>query len=212
MKLERIKYLCKKILGLNKLFVYRLLGRKVGFDKTVYFDPSSKIIFGSNDSKIILGKHTKIDSHVEIKLDIQGNMIIGDNVNISPYSYFEVGYNATLEIGHEAFFNRLTNIICMDHIKIGNHVALGRNISFYDHDHVVKVNIKQNWEQLKKKPIEIGNDVWIGANAIILRGTKVGNNAVIAAGTIVKEDIPANIMYYCQRKKFYRKIINEIED
>jgi len=212
MKLERMKYLCKKIIGLNKLFFYTMLGGNVKFDKTVYFDPSSKIIFGDNDSEIILGKHTTINNDVEIKLENSGKIIIGDKVHISSYSYLEVGYNAKLEIGNESFFNRLTNIVCMHNIKIGNHVAFGRNISFYDHDHVVKVNTRQNWQQLKKKTIEIGNDVWIGANAIILCGTTVGDNSVIGAGSIVKENIPVNTIYYCQRKKIYRKIINETEE
>ena len=44
------------------------------------------------------------------------------------------------------------------------------------------------------KPIEIGNDVWIGGNVAVLPGVKIGNNVVIGAGSIVNKDIPSNIV------------------
>lgn len=49
---------------------------------------------------------------------------------------------------------------------------------------------KNNYKSLTKKDCFIGNDVWIGANSIILRGVKVGNGAVKCAGTIVTRDVP----------------------
>ncbi len=41
-------------------------------------------------------------------------------------------------------------------------------------------------------PIKIGDNVWIGANSVILKGVTIGNNAIIAAGSIVTKDVPAN--------------------
>ena len=56
----------------------------------------------------------------------------------------------------------------------------------YDHDHDFR--IKDGLKSLKYKtsPIIIGNNVWIGSNTIILRGSKIGNNCVIGAGSVIK--------------------------
>ena len=51
----------------------------------------------------------------------------------------------------------------------------------------------------KTGSIEIGNNVWIGANTIILRGTKIGDNAVIAAGSIVKGEVPTGAVIVQKR-------------
>lgn len=53
--------------------------------------------------------------------------------------------------------------------------------------------------QFKTAPVEIGNNVWIAANAIILRGTKIGDNVVISAGSIVKGVVPSNTVFVQKR-------------
>ena len=49
-------------------------------------------------------------------------------------------------------------------------------------------------KKFKTAPVVIGNNVWIGANAIILRGTTIGDNSVIAAGSVVKGNVPSNTL------------------
>ena len=51
----------------------------------------------------------------------------------------------------------------------------------------------------KTAPVEIGNNVWIGANCVILRGTKIGDNCVVAAGSVIKGEFPANTLIYQKR-------------
>ena len=78
-------------------------------------------------------------------------------------------------------------------IKIGNDVRISSNVHFVTHDggmHVIR--------QYKKIPadlfgtIEVGNNVFIGMNCIILPGVKIGNNTIIGAGSIVTKSIPDN--------------------
>ena len=66
----------------------------------------------------------------------------------------------------------------------------------YDHDHDFKVHGGKKMEKYKTSPIKIGNNVWIGANVIILRGVTIGDNSVIAAGTIVRENVRENVIYH----------------
>lgn len=62
----------------------------------------------------------------------------------------------------------------------------------YDHDHDFRA--KNGLKELKYKtsPVEIGDNVWIGANTVILRGAKIGNNCVITASSVIKGEYPDN--------------------
>lgn len=56
------------------------------------------------------------------------------------------------------------------------------------------------------KEVNIGENVWIGANVVILRGTNIGNNSVIAAGSIINGNIPANKIVYQERTLKFRDV------
>ena len=100
--------------------------------------------------------------------------------------------NAHVEIGEGTSFNYDCMVVSHDKIKIGNNVQFGPHVYIYDHDHDYRA--KDGLEKLKYKtgPVTIGNNVWIGANAIILRDTFIGDNCVVGAGTVVKGNFPNN--------------------
>jgi acetyltransferase-like isoleucine patch superfamily enzyme len=58
-------------------------------------------------------------------------------------------------------------------------------------------------------PIQIGNNVWIGANCVILKGVNIGDSAVIAAGSVVTKDVPADTVYYEKRIPILKTINGE---
>ena len=62
------------------------------------------------------------------------------------------------------------------------------------------------------KPVNIGNDVWIGGNVTILPGVNIGNNVVIAAGAVVTKDVPDNSLIGGVPAKIIRQLENDIED
>lgn len=81
---------------------------------------------------------------------------------------------------------------------------------------VIKKNMRENRNKKHDKPVEIGNDVWIGKQALILRGVQIGDGAVIAAGAVVTKDVPpyavvggnpARIIKY----RFEQSIIDRLE-
>lgn len=86
-------------------------------------------------------------------------------------------------------------------IVIGRYCSIAENVHFYtggEHDfhnlstYPFKNRMSKNniQEAITKGPIEIGDDVWIGANSIILSGVKIGKGAVIGAGSVVARDVP----------------------
>ena len=86
------------------------------------------------------------------------------------------------------------------HIVLGDNIQLSPNVQIYDHDHDYRAEGGLAAMKYKTAPVEIGNNVWIGANCVILRGTKIGDNCVVAAGSVIKGEFPANTLIYQKRE------------
>lgn len=100
--------------------------------------------------------------------------------------------DAVLKIGKNVSLNCNNMIVCREEIIIGDDVQLSPNVLIYDHDHDYSVVGGVKTGEYKTSPIKIGNNVWIGANAVILKGTTIGDNCVIGAGSILKGTYPQN--------------------
>lgn len=95
--------------------------------------------------------------------------------------------NSSLEIG-SGFCNSNIKIRCSEKIKIGNNVAISHDVTIMDSDaHYIDY---EGYEI--KKPVIIGDNVWIGTRATILKGVTIGNGSIIAAGAVVTKDVPEN--------------------
>jgi acetyltransferase-like isoleucine patch superfamily enzyme len=97
-----------------------------------------------------------------------------------------INQGATLELG-SGYCNYNCSIGCFEHITIGNGVFIGQQVLIRDSD-----DHQLNQNNNVTKPIHIGNHVWIGMRATILKGVTIGDGAVIAAGAVVICDVPAN--------------------
>jgi len=76
-------------------------------------------------------------------------------------------------------------------VCIGNHVNLAQGITVTALNHIFKDSSRRIDEQgVSTKPVVIGDDVWIGANAVILPGVTIGSHCVVAAGAVVTKDVP----------------------
>ena len=96
-----------------------------------------------------------------------------------------------LTIGGQVSFNWNDIIVCREKITIGNNCSFGPNVCIYDHDHVFgEAGFRK--DEFRCSDVVIEEGCWIGAGVIILRGTHIGENSVIGAGTVIHGDIPAN--------------------
>ena len=76
-------------------------------------------------------------------------------------------------------------------MDIGSHVNLAQGITVTALNHNFDDTEKRIDEQgVSTKPVTIENDVWVGANAVILPGVTIGNHCVVAAGAVVTKDVP----------------------
>jgi len=175
------------IFGLLKMLVYTIFyfGR-VSFHINGKYSSQFQLRV-SNKSKISFGKGVTVRAGVKIRLNNKGKLRVGNRVG----------------------FNNYCLINCMDSISIGDNVIFGQNIMMYDHDHNFKKQgiIRDNG--FKTKPIVIGNNVWIGSNCVILKGTQIFDNSVIAANTVIKGVIPANSLVISSRNLDIKELIRE---
>lgn len=105
---------------------------------------------------------------------------------------FYSAYGRDLRVGRKVFINQCCTIYDMSGVHIGDDVMIGPNVSIITTGHALKPSERRAY--VEAKPIVIENGVWIAAGATIIGGVTIGENSVIAAGSVVTRDVPANSM------------------
>lgn len=111
----------------------------------------------------------------------------------------------TVHIGKGTYINSGLSLVDDYEIYIGENCLLATNVTICTTGHPVHPQLRPNGE-MYSFPVKIGNNVWIGAGAIILPGVTIGDNAVIGAGSVVTKDIPANVVAFGNPCKVQREI------
>jgi acetyltransferase-like isoleucine patch superfamily enzyme len=128
----------------------------------------------------------------DIEIDKSATLTIGKFVKARSGTKIKVRKKGVVNIGENTFFNHNCMVFGYEKIIIGKNVQFGPNVLIYDHDHDFRSKDGIKSLKYKTSPIKIGDDVWIGANSIILRNTKIGANSVIGAGSVIKGEYPSN--------------------
>ena len=110
---------------------------------------------------------------------------------VSRFGLFLRVEGGILSIGDKCFFNTQVSITCLERITIGDRCQIANNVVIVDHDH----DYRAGWGHYPSAPVRIGNDVWIGANVVILKGSVIGDGAVIAAGSVVRGQVEPHSLY-----------------
>ena len=114
-----------------------------------------------------------------------GGVLEAGNCLFFPGVRLEVGEGAHLSIGTGTYLNRNTEVIAWNAVSIGRDCMIGWDVLIMDTDQHARPD--GCWDN---RPVVIGDRVWIGARAIVLKGVTVGDGAIIGAGSIVTHDVP----------------------
>jgi acetyltransferase-like isoleucine patch superfamily enzyme len=144
-----------------------------------------------------------INSNFIFLTNKKSNLIIEKNVSFRNNFSIKLNRNAKLSIAEGTFFNNNVSINTNLSITIGRNCLIGHNVVIIDHDHNYRNKDQSN--ELISSPIVIGNNVWIGANCVILRGVVIEDNVVIAAGTILPRGIYSSNSVFIPNQNLIRK-------
>lgn len=116
---------------------------------------------------------------------------VGENCYVEPPLHANWGCHT--HFGNNVYANFNLTLVDDTDIYVGDGVLFGPNVVVAVAGHPVDPELRRKVAQFNL-PVHIGNNVWIGAGAIILPGITIGDNSVIGAGSVVTKDIPANVV------------------
>ncbi len=183
----RIRYSRIFSATLRKLW-YLFLGMKIGKNTRI---PKIKVTW---PHQVLIGEKCILEHQIFFKYDgiwkKEPSILIGDGVFIGAFSEFNISGKIT----------------------IGKNAMIASGCKFIDHNHGMALNEPMNTQKQEIVPIEIGEEVWLGANVIVLKGVKIGKGAVIAAGSVVLKDIGDYEIYAGVPARFIKKRENNTKN
>lgn len=170
--------------------------------------------------KVRYGQNFQIVGKISIigpgEITIGNNFYMTNGEHINPISanqqgsFFTDSSNAKITIGNNVGMSS-TRLWIHDSLTIGNYVKIGGGVLIIDTDcHPIDYNVRRiSNEGTKSAPIVIEDDVWIGAQSIVLKGVTIGARSIIGAGSVVTRSIPADCIAGGNPCKVIKKLNNE---
>jgi acetyltransferase-like isoleucine patch superfamily enzyme len=206
-----------------------IVSKSINFLKIIYFILRNDVYilitthigrFICKLNGVLYGKNVRLFGLPIIYRHGGASIVLGDNIILSSSTRFNLAginhrvilaadrENSNITIGSNTGISGAV-IHARNSITIGNYVSIGANVKIFDHDfhsldYLSRRTDLQN--DIVTKPICIEDDVWIGAESIILKGVTIGRAAIIGAGSVVTKDIPPLTIWAGNPAKFIRKI------
>ena len=148
--------------------------------------------------KLMLGRRLRLDGiafigpRCELEVGREGTLELGR------WSWVGHGckirsHEGTVSIGAKTVLGQECTISSFQHVSIGRECVIADRVMLIDFDHgMVEVERPIRLQGIYKRDVHVGNNVWIGYGACILRGVIVGDNAVIGTNAVVTKDVPPN--------------------
>jgi acetyltransferase-like isoleucine patch superfamily enzyme len=127
---------------------------------------------------------------VQLLIHPESTLEIEEGVRVLQDSWLISHPGNSLVLGERVFISQHCTV--SGSVRIGDDTLIGGYVTIIDGNHVTGDTARPIAEQGGvQKPIDIGSDVWIGSNAVILQGVRIGDHAVVAANATVTRDVPA---------------------
>ena len=153
--------------------------------------------------RIKCGKNLRLHRNTTIDVDDTSKIDFGENFYAREGLTIRVN-NGELSIGNNVFFNNYCSVNVLNKLDIGDDCIFGEGVKIYDHNHNHPLGEIISKAGMKTKPVVIGNNCWIGSNAVILMGVHIGDNVIVGAGSVVFKDVESNCVYLQNGEKRIR--------
>lgn len=107
---------------------------------------------------------------------------------------FRCDYGSNIKLGKRFYANFNCVVLDVAEVTIGDYVMFGPGVHIYTAGHPIAPEARGESTIEFGKPVTIGNNVWLGGGVVVCPGVSIGENSVIAAGSIVIKDVPANVL------------------
>jgi acetyltransferase-like isoleucine patch superfamily enzyme len=205
--LDIIRIFLKRGIGLLRGFFYINI---LAITKGVFFVGNRVTIMGRE--KIHFSSGTTLGNNVKLSALGSIGFYIGNNFSIKDYSIIDSfgsikKESGTLRIGNNVGISENAYFGIRGNLTIGNDVIFGPGVKIFTENHSMMLNGEAFRLQNEiRKDVTIGNNIWIGAGVIILAGVNIGDNSVIAAGSVVTSSIEAGSIYAGVPARFLKKV------
>ena len=172
-----------KMINIIKIFILKIIYRKnvsIKFEsKVLGFLPYFKV---PKNGKVLFSKNVVINSDFK-----------NTNTSLTFRCKFVTGYDGIISIGENTMLNGVC-IVSYEKVEIGSDCQIASSTMISDTDfHPVDPDLRRKqvrgesypFSSVGKKQIKIGNNVWIGWNCTVLKGVEIGDNSIVAAGSVV---------------------------
>jgi acetyltransferase-like isoleucine patch superfamily enzyme len=157
------------VLGLLRRRYLSTYGRRLHLDGLAFVAPRVVIQIG-RQGRVELGRWTWLGHGTKVRC-----------------------HEGTVSIGAKTVLGQECTISAYQHVSIGRECVIADRVMLIDFDHgAAEVERPVRVQGIYKRDVRVGNNVWIGYGACILRGVTIGDNAIVGTSAVVTRDVPAN--------------------
>ncbi len=147
-------------------------------------------------SQLTTGRSVFIGDYSYINCYSRHGVRLGNGVTIREFAWLQLTSGLDepgdrIEIGHETYIGPRATLGAAAPLLIGRRCQIGANVSFVAESHLFEGSGEIYQQGVSRRGITVGDDCWIGNNAIVLDGVEIGDGTVIGAGAVVTKSIPA---------------------
>ena len=200
-------WMCRGV-GVRRTWRSLVLSLRYGGKADPYLPPilalSPAALWHDEDSEIVLGGTLKLggeirrgpsvfkDDRIVIRAAKKSRFVTMGTVHLSAGVGISVGRGSSVTIGENTHLGARSRVLSQCSIEIGSGCAISWDVSIMDFDaHSMKEGDRVRED---KSPVRIGDMVWIGADAKILKGVSIGKGAIIGSGAVVTKDVPPGVL------------------
>jgi len=137
-----------------------------------------------SDGRGLLGRRSRLQVRPGGSMRLGAKFVTGDDVLVAA--------TGTVRLGTNVFVNSSSRIVAHESIEIGDNVVIASGVSVLDHDHRTHVAdghlVVENFE-FTSSPIRIGSNVWLGDKVTVLKGVTIGDDVIVGANAVVTRDV-----------------------